>query len=434
MATTMVVLPSCYEEEPAPKTEETQPTQVVQPEPEPEPVKPAEPTADVILPSITAQLADFGFINTGELGMEITPNPDESFTVAVNLPTTVKENLYTSQNAPEHFNEQRKAINESAAAAMLPEASYLMQVGAPTDIITDADRAATPLPENLQNLANELKELAESAVYVVTTQAGTTLHVTGSLKAKLNNDNWEISDVVLDTSALLEVAQYTPESALPAGAAVMTADFEQNRKNTIDEKIAGFHAEATTYIKGREDEARARMVEEQARREEEARKAEEQAQALAAEKEAWVNHCIATVADGKLFSGEWTRGERFGALSIQIDTVVKFEDSLQFVGRLFDTKLPEACLDIDGRCLLTKKEDGTAEIVVTLYDGQYDPDQPTAEVYDAKDGMLKLALAQDGKITGIMTCEAWKDSPDKEFKVNLAPATPEEPKKGGKKN
>lgn len=432
MATTMVVLSSCYEEEPAPKTEE-QPAQAVQPQPEPEPVKPVEPTANDVLPSITEQLVDFGFITTGELGMEITPNPDESFTVAINLPATVKENLYTSQNAPEHFNEQRKAINESAAAAMLPESCYLMQVGAPTDIITDEDRTATPLPENLQALANELKELAESAVYVVTTASGTSINITGSLKAKNNDGSWEISDLVLDTSALLEMAQYTPETALPAEAAVMTAEFEQNRKNTIDEKIAAFNAEATPYIKGREDTARARLVEAKARHEEDARKAEEQAQASLTEKEAWVNHCIANIADGKLFSGEWTRGERFGALSIQIDTVVKFDDSLQFVGKLFDTKLPEACLDIDGRCQLTKNESGTSEIIVILYDGQYDPDQPTAEVFDAKDGMLKLALAEDGKISGIMTCSSWQDSPDKEFKINLAPSSSGTEKKDDKK-
>lgn len=429
LVTTMVALPSCYEEEPAEVKPAEQPQQVAE-QPAPEPAKPLEPTVEIVAPVVQAQLADFGFATLGELSMEFTKNPDESFTVTVTQPATVKENMFTSQSAPAQFNEERKAINENAAAAMLPAASYLMQVGAPTDFITDADRAATPLPDNLQNLANELKELSESSVYVVTSQAGTAINVTGSLKAKLNEGNWDISEVVLDTAALLEIASHTPESALPEGAAVMTSDFEATRKALIAEKIAAFNAEATPYIKGREDTARSRMVEEQARREEEARKAEEQAQAAAAEKEAWTAHCVATIAEGKLFSGEWTRGDHFGAISIQVDTTVKFDDSVQFVGRLYDTKLPEACLDIDGRCSLEKSEDGSARINITIYDGQYDPDQPTAEVYDAKDGMLELALTADGKINGVMTCEAWKETPDKAFKVNLAPA---EPKKSGRK-
>ncbi len=427
MAATVVVLPSCFEKE----TEVQQPEQQQQPEqPAPEPVKPAEPTADIIAPAIHAQLAEFDFITPGEISIQITPNPDNSFAVAVALPVTIKENMFTSQPAPENFNEERKAINESAAAAMLPVSGYLMQVGAPTDIITDADRAATPLPENLQNLANELKDLAESAVYVVTTPAGTTIDISGSVKATLNNGNWEISDVVVDTAALPEIARTTPESSLPEGAAVMTADFEQSRKNTINEKIAAFNAEAQPYIKGREDAARARMVEEQAHREEDTRKAAEQAQAAAAEKEAWANHCIASIANGKLFSGEWTRDTQFGTISLLIEEVVKFPDSLQFVGKLYDTKLPEAYLDIDGRCSITKHDDGTSTINLNIYDGQYDPDQPTAEVFDAKDGLLTLSLTQDNKLIGTMTCKSWVETPDKAFKIHLAPA---EPKKQAKR-
>lgn len=428
LATTLVLLPSCYEEDkPAAPAEQQQPA-----EPTPEPPKPIEPTVEEVAPIVRAQLQkDFSFIAPGEISIELTPNPDGSFTVAFKQTVTTKENLFTSQNSPEHFNEERKAINESAAAAMLPEASYLMQVGAPTDIITDQDRAATPLPESLQTIANELKDLAESSVYVVTTPIETHFDVSGSLKASLNNGSWEFSDIVLDTTALLQAAAATPESALPEGAAVMTADFEENRKNAITEKIAAFNETAAPYIKGREDAARARMVEAQARQEEEARKAAEQAQAAAAEKEAWITQCTTAITDGKLFSGEWTRDTRFGAVSIQIDTTVKFEDSVQFIGKLYDTKLPEASLDIDGRCSFTKEEDGTARIYITIYDGQYDPDQPTAEVYDAKDGMLVLSLSPEGALNGIMTCAAWKDTPDKAFKISLAPA---EPKKAGKKD
>lgn len=90
------------------------------------------------------------------------------------------------------------------------------------------------------------------------------------------------------------------------------------------------------------------------------------------------------------------------------------------MGAIYDTKLPEACLDIEGRCELAPTEQGSA-VKVVIYDGQYDPDQPTAEVYDAKDGQLLLFLSTDGKLTGTMGCAAWGTDSDKTFRINLAP-------------
>ena len=81
-----------------------------------------------------------------------------------------------------------------------------------------------------------------------------------------------------------------------------------------------------------------------------------------------------------------------------------------------------------GRCELTPKEDGSVQVDIAIYDGQYDPDQPTAEVYDAKDGMLSLQLSKDGKLTGIMSCTSWSANPEKAFKINMVPKAKEEPK------
>ena len=134
------------------------------------------------------------------------------------------------------------------------------------------------------------------------------------------------------------------------------------------------------------------------------------------------------LADDKLFSGEWIRDKRFGELSLHIQQTRKFDNSIQFIGTIFDTKLPEASLDIAGRCELTPTENGTTQVDITICDGQYDPDQPTAEVYDAEDGILSLQLSKDGKLTGIMSCVTWSTTPEKAFQISLSPAEKEEPK------
>ena len=74
----------------------------------------------------------------------------------------------------------------------------------------------------------------------------------------------------------------------------------------------------------------------------------------------------------------------------------------------------------DLQAQLTQTEQG-AKVSITIYDGQYDPDQPTAEVYDAKDGQLVLYLNAEGKLTGVMTCAAWGVESEKAFRINLSP-------------
>ena len=394
------------------------------------PVIPAEPTNEEITQMLMEQLSGCDAAEAGALTCgEPTRNPDSSISMGATLKMTVKEDLYAKETAPAAFNKEREALNEAANASMKPESVYLFQVGATTDLITDADRMAKPLPEHLQTPLNELKELADSPVYRKVVTMGDSVDTSVTFTAIYTDGAWKFSNIVVDNAALLELNNYTAQSALPQDAPILTPEFEESRKATIREKVAAFNQLAEPYIKGREEQARATLTEHQARAEEEARRMTEQAAAQEAARQESIQGFVQALANDKLFAGEWTRDKKFGELSLHIEEAKQFDNSVQFVGTIYDTKLPEASLDIAGRCDLTPREDGTTQVDITIYDGQYDPDQPTAEVYDAKDGMLSLTLSKDGKLTGIMSCASWANSPEKAFQINMTPKAKEEPKR-----
>ena len=83
-------------------------------------------------------------------------------------------------------------------------------------------------------------------------------------------------------------------------------------------------------------------------------------------------------------------------------------------------------MKISGRTALTRDEDGTCKVNVTLYEGAYDPDEPTAEVYDAADGRLLLTFDKNGNLKGIMTCASWLENPKRNFELNFSPVAPAE--------
>ena len=390
---------------------------------------PEQPTNEEISRMLVEQMMGCEAATAGELSCGAPQkNPDASINMNATLKMVVKEDLFARETAPAAFNKEREAVNEAANTAMKPESVYLFQVGATTDLITEADRAAKPLPEHLQAPLNELKELADSSVFRRVINAGDTVDTSASFTATYVDGVWQFSNIVVDNAALLALNDYTAQSALPQDAAVLTPEFEESRKATIREKVAAFNQLAEPYIKGREEAARATLTEHQARAEEEARRITEQAAAQEAARQESINAFVQALADDKLFAGEWTRDKRFGELSLHIDQAKKFDNSIQFVGTIYDTKLPEASLDIAGRCDLNPREDGTTQVDITIYDGQYDPDQPTAEVYDAKDGMLSLQLSKDGKLTGIMGCTSWNNTPEKAFQINMSPKAKEEPR------
>ena len=393
------------------------------------PAVPTQPTNEEISRMLIEQLSGCDAANAGTLTCsEPTTNPDSSISMNATLKMVVKEDMFVRETAPSAFNKEREAVNEAANTAMKPESVYLFQVGATTELITDADRAAKPLPENLLAPLNELKELAESSVYRKVMNTGDEVETTASFTAAYVDGAWQFSNIVVDNASLLALNDYTAQSALPQNAPILTPEFEESRKALIREKVAAFNQLAEPYIKGREEAARATLTEYQARAEEEARRITEQAAAEEAARQECLNAYVQLLADDKLFAGEWTRDKQFGELSLHIETAKRLDNAVQFSGTIFDTNLPEASLQIIGRCELLPKEDGTTQVDISIYDGQYDPDQPTAEVYDAKDGMITLQLSKDGKLNGIMSCAAWASNPEKAFKVTLSPKAKEEPR------
>ncbi|MCQ2370503.1 MAG: hypothetical protein MJ058_00430 [Akkermansia sp.] len=399
------------------------------------PAVPAAPTNEEICKAVTDQLAQYTYATPGGFAYEVTAEAPGKQTIAATLKMVVKENMYTQVAAPEDFNAGRQALNEAANLAIRPDAAYLMQVGAPTDVITDEDRVAKQLPEELQSALVALRQFAEQKLYNMVAQAGQEAEIAVTLEAEWKDGAWVFTNVQQNLAPLLALREFTPESALPQGAPIMTPEFIEARKAEIAAKVAEFNELAKPFNMGREEAARQTLTERQARAEEEARRSQEQVDAQKAEQLKWQEACTKALAAGNNFSGEWTRGKHFGEITLHIEQAKAFDNSIQFFGTIYDTKLPEASLDIAGRCELTPGENGS-EVNVTIYDGQYDPDQPTAEVYDAKDGMLVLHLGQDGKLTGVMTCESWGNAPERAFTVQLTPkggAPAKQPAKANKR-
>lgn len=437
---TALILTSCFDEEKTETPAAQEPTAEQQQTPEttaapetPEtPAAPTCPTDEELGAMLNEQLPEETLVEAGEFTCEPPQTAEDgSLHLVLHRSYSVKEDLYTKQGAPESFNELRKGINDAVNAATKPESVYLLQVGGTTEMLTDADRAAKPLPEELQTMANALRDLAEGSVWVQSKPAGEALEIVTRATARYEEDAWHYSDVVVEDAAVRALDTFKAESAVTAdGGFILTPESEQARKAEISAKIDAFNAAAEPYINSREEAARNRLTEEQAAAEEQARKAAEEQAAADALRQQWADACAAAITEGKNFAGEWTRANRFGELTLHIETAKTFDNSIQFIGTLYDTKLPEASLDIAGRCDLTENGDG-AHVDITIYDGRYDPDQPTAEVYDAHDGLLSLTLTKDGKLTGIMSCAAWADTPEKAFNVSLAPkaATKEEKKR-----
>ncbi len=414
---TLTALPSCEKkaEQPA-----EQPAAAETPQqPEQQPATP--PTEAEVNALLTGELGESTAVTPWAVTIDTcTANPDGSFSLATSLVLTVKEELFTREDAPASLNSERMASNESINRAMLPEAVYLMQVGAPTDMLTDADRAASPLPEELKHQANELKEFAEAPLYRPLAPAGQELKLTATFKATPKAEGgWDFSELEMDQSALAPLEAALTRSAMPENAPIATADAEENRKAELRDKIAAFNAAAEPYIKGREDAARTRLAEHRARQDEELKRAAEQAEAEARIRQEWEERCARYIAENKLFSGEWTRDNRFGELTLRITRTTRHNNSIHFIGTIYDTKLPAANLDIAGRCDLSQAGD-KAQVDINIYDGQYEPDQPTAEVYDSDDSLMVLKLSADGKLEGIMSCLSWKDTPEKAFNIVLS--------------
>ncbi len=413
MLSSVVLLTSCKDREEAeesPAPSERIPLQ---------PTEPTEPKAQDVRLQILPLLSDFPMVKLGDVQMASSHEEDGSVLVTARAIIQVEENLYKSEDAPLIFNEERKEINAAINRAMLPEAVYLLQAGAETSAITEEDRVAKPLPEQLKKMADEIKSLAEDSVHRLRVPAQTTVEIPVSMRARRSDGQWLFSDIGFDTAPLRSLLPLIPEKALPENATVVTDDFEMKRRTLLREKIEAFNSATKPYIEKREQETRSRMLEAQARREEAEKAEQEEAATRAERRKTWETMCEKLLYTAASYVGEWKRAEAFGKFTLRIAKAAAFPDALQFIGTLSDTDLPQAELRVVGRCEAPPKSGEAVSCVIHVYSGRYDPDVATAEVFDKKDGVMLLSLSEDGSLTGKLTCESWGDQPEKAFDVHL---------------
>lgn len=378
------------------------------------------PDAETVRVRLLPELAGYPATRPEAVQMDALPQDDGSVLITARVRVSVGENLYEREPAPEALNEERRAMNEAVNLAMMPEAHYLLQVGATSEDITDEDRRPKPLPENLQQQADAIRNLAERPLYHLRVPADTRVELPATMTARLEGGQWVFSQLSLDTATLHAWAAYIPEAALPQGAPVMRDGVVDELRETLRKMVAEFNQAAEPGIQAREEAARSRMLEQRARRQEQEAAEAERAAAQAAAHEAWEKICAAAVLDGAVYEGEWKRHDHFGKLALRMVRTQKMPEAVQFTGVIYDPDMTQAELQVVGRVEQAPRAGDPLPVVVHIYHGRYDPDVPTAEVFDAGDSLLKLQLAENGKLSGVMTCAAWQDSPDKAFAVSLA--------------
>lgn len=383
-------------------------------------------TADEITAAFAPRISNLAYLTQESIEIESTPKANGDMLVKAHVGLKITEDLYCRVEAPAEFGEARKVILALHQAAEKPDSSYLLEMGAETSFLTDEDRKSKALPENLQQIYNALVDLSESSCFKPERTAGTCFSLELTMDAHWEDGKWVISNIVESQDLLSPLSFLTAKSALGENAPVLTQEFIAARLAEIAAKADEFKLAAEEYNKQRENTVRALLTDRQAAQLEQSRKEQEQAQkeaeAAAAKKE-WTDFCVKHFNSGCKFSGEWTRDTRFGELTIQIGEATLHENGIQFFGAMYDTKLPQASIDISGRCELTREEDGTSKVNVTLYEGAYDPDEPTAEVYDQRDGRLILTFDKNGNLKGVMTCASWVENPKKNFNLHFKPVS-----------
>lgn len=377
-------------------------------------VQPGVPEDALVLEQFAPLLADFPTVRPVELKMDAREK-DGIVQIAARLLLRVQEDLYESEEVPKIFEEDRKQINRAMNQAMLPDAHFLLQVGATTEMLTEADRAIKPLPPELQGMADAMQELAQRPLYRLRTPANTTVEIPATVCAVEKDGKWCFRDISLDTASLRSFQSLVASPALPRGATLYAPGFEARVRAELREKMAAFDQAARQYVGSREQAARETLIRMQAAHEESEKSAQEKEQARAA----WEKSCADLLYDTALYEGEWKRADSFGKFSLRVSRGKVFPEAFQFVGALSDTDLPQVELHVTGRAELAKHGEAIP-CVVRIFDGRYDPDVPTAEVFDAKDALMRLSLMPDGSLSGVLTCESWGEKEaDRVFQVQL---------------
>lgn len=387
-----------------------------------------ELTTDEVSAAVLPRIADRPYLSLVGTQIQCTPKANGDLQVKAAVTLKITEDLYLRVERPTEFHEARKVVAQLHQTVERPDSSYLLDLGADTALITDEERKVKQLPPALASIHTELVNLSESYCYKPERAKDSEFVLELSMDASWKNGKWELTNIVETEDLLSPLAFLVQANALPENPPVLTPEFVTARLSEIAAKADAFKTEAESYHKSREEELRGILNERQAQQKEHEIKAAEiakkEAEAAEAHKE-WSDFCIYHFGSGCKFKGEWKRNNRFGELTIQIDNATFLENSIIFYGIMYDTKLPQAFTRISGRTALTREEDGTSKVNVTLYDGQYDPDEPTAEVYDAADGRLILTFDKKGNLSGIMTCASWVELPEKNFDLHFSPGAKE---------
>lgn len=377
---------------------------------------------DDIRSRLPEEVAALPWVQVQEIALTGTAQEGGRETVQFDLTLLLKEDLCEPAEVPSQLKELLEKMNPVLNKAMTPESRYLLQVGADPSEITPEDTAMEPLPPELQESADALKRLAEPAAYKVAAHAGETVVLHGSMTrqgAGKEGAPGEWEKIVVDTEPLAAWKKASPQSALPEGHVILSAAWVAARSQEIEAAVAEWEKAAAPYIASRENAARARMLE--ARAQEEARKAkiEKQAEELRRERARFEQ----ATAAGKTYEGEWALDEQGGKLALTIVTCEPGERSAMLTANLSDPDLPQASVELKGRCLLLPEEGEKYRFQIAIIDGLYDPDAATAKIYDATDGLLLLNLAQDGSLEGVLTCKSWGEAEkDQVVRVVLKPS------------
>lgn len=343
-------------------------------------------------------------------------------TVELDVTLRLKEDLCEPAETPDQLNLLRQNINPLLNKALTPESHYLLQAGADPAEISDEDRRVQALPPALEERAEALKRLAEPQAFKVVARAGETLVVHGSASRKPAQGEsapGEWSVVVAESDPLAAWKKATPQSALPEGSAVLSAAWLAARTQEIETAMGALEKELTPYIAGREEAARARLLESRAAQEARNAESEKRAEEVRRERARFLQ----AGAAGKTYEGEWALDEQGGKLALTIVTSEAGDRSAMLTANLTDPDLPQASVELKGRCLLLPEEGEDYRFQIAIVDGLYDPDAATARIYDASDGVLLLNLGEDGTLEGVLTCKSWGDAEkDQVVRVVLKPS------------
>jgi len=342
------------------------------------------------------------------------PNTGSAKNIICHIPLRLRESLYRKEAAPEFLNKLRKAIDNSINEAKRPDADYLIRIGAPSDIITSEHRNPHALPDDVRILIEKMHRQCTDHVYILDRAKGSSIILDASISQITSKENQEAELVVqINEAKLEELIILSSQSQLGEQARIQSPEWLEHIKISIEDNCQIIQHAIAPYLFQREDDARSIMLKAMSLKNEKRHQKEEK-------EIAYKTNIIKAFADKIRYHGEWTRANKFGKMSLEITSSEILEQSMHFIGKLYDSDIPAAVLNISGRCELKFNKE-FPEVTIRIYHGKYNPDKATAEAFDAKDAYMTLQLNPVTKqLTGSLSTETWKNKPGKAFNIQLS--------------